>query len=137
MIRSRSVLIAPVFMALAVLPACGGDSGPSARDQAFCKEIEQLDQLDIETDIGAAADILNDLATKAPSDEVRDALNLIAPIFEQLATADQNDAEVMGEIFAMMSSPEIAAASEVLDRYGSEVCGFEDTEDTNPAESTP
>lgn len=124
----RTRILAPLLIApIMVLPACGGDSGSSSNDKAFCQEIEQLEQLDIETDIAAAAEILSDLASRAPDDEVRDALRVIAPIFEKLSTADQSDSAVMQEIFEMMSSPEVTAASEVLDRYGSEVCGFEDS----------
>jgi hypothetical protein len=70
--------------------------------------------------------MLVDLAKKAPNEDVRDALELIAPIFEQLSAVDENDATAMQEIFEMMSSPDVTAATEVLDRYGSDVCGFDD-----------
>lgn len=134
MSRHMRLVTLPFLAASVFLPACGGDSGPSSSDADFCREIEQLENLNIETDIAAAADILSDLAEKAPNDDVRGALELIAPIFEQLSTVDQNDAAAMQEIFEMMSSPEVTAASEVLDRYGSDVCGFDDnnSESTSP-----
>lgn len=130
--------IVPLLAAVVVLPACGGDSNPAtSADEAFCNEIEKLDDIDLENDVSSAAEILNDLATKAPDDDVRDALLVIAPIFERLSTADQTDANLMNDIFELMSSEEVTAASEVLDRYGTEVCGFEDSSESTPGESTP
>ncbi|MEN9802778.1 MAG: hypothetical protein RLZ37_1903 [Actinomycetota bacterium] len=96
-----------------------------------------MENLDIETDIASAAEILVELAEKAPNAEVRDALGVIAPIFERLGSVDQTDETAMTEILDAMSSPEVNAASEVLDRYGSDVCGFDDAEDSTSTDSTP
>ena len=96
-----------------------------------------MENLDIETDIAAAAEILVELAQKAPNAEVRDALGVIAPIFERLGSVDQTDETAMMEILEEMSSPEVTAASEVLDRYGSDVCGFDDTDDSMSTDTTP
>jgi len=137
MTRHGKTLLVPVLISSALLAACGGDSGSSSSDEAFCKEIEQLENLDIETDIAAAAEILADLAQKAPNAEVRDALGLIAPIFERLGSVDQADESAMMAILDEMSSPEVNAASEVLDTYGSEVCGFDDAEDSASTDTTP
>lgn len=123
-----------VALSCLVLASCGGESGTSAVDESFCKEVEKLDQLDIETDIAAAAGILSELAQKAPSDEVRDALNTIAPIFERLSTVDENDATALSEIAQLMSSPEVTQASAVLERYGAEVCKFPESTDTTPSD---
>lgn len=130
--RLPRVIIGPFCASALLLSACGGDSAPASADDAFCREIEKLDDIDIETDMSAAVDILSDLAGKAPNEEVRDALGLIAPIFQELSMVDENDASAMTEIFAKMSSPEVTAAIEVLDRYGTDVCGFNVTEDSAP-----
>lgn len=134
MIRHARVFVLPLFAGALALPACGGDSPASSSDEAFCQEIERLDELDIEEDIASAAEILGDLAKKAPNDEVRNALELIAPIFQRLSEVDEADVTAMQEIFALMSSPEVTAASDVLDRYGSDVCGFDQagSSDTTP-----
>jgi len=135
MTRHGKTLLVPVLISSALLAACGGDSGSSSSDEAFCKEIEQLENLDIETDI--AAEILAELAQNASNAEVRDALDLIAPIFERPGSIDQADESAMMAILDEMSSPEVNAASEVLDTYGSEVCGFDDAEDSASTDTTP
>ena len=137
MIRRRKTLVVPFLIAAGLLSACGGDSGSSSSDEAFCKEIEQLENLDIETDIASAAEILVELAEKAPNAEVRDALGVIAPIFERLGSVDQTDETAMMEVAQEISSPEVNAAIEVLDRYGSDVCGFDDSEDSTSTDTTP
>lgn len=137
MSRIPHLVLAPLVTASLALSACGGDSSTPSGDAAFCKDIEKLDDIDLGDDIGAAAGILTDLAEKAPNDEIRDALLVIAPIFEQLANTDQADAEAMSGILEMMSSPEVTAASEVLDRFGTDICGFEDTSESTPNESAP
>lgn len=137
MIRRRTTLVVPFLIAAGLLSACGGDSGSSSIDEAFCKEIEQLENLDIETDTAEAAEILVELAKQAPNAEVRDALGVIAPIFERLGSVDQTDETAMMEILDAMSSPEVNAASEVLDRYGSDVCGFDDANDSTSTDTAP
>jgi len=137
MIRRRKTLVVPFLIAAGLLSACGGDSGSSSIDEAFCKEIEQLENLDIETDTAEAAEILVELAKQAPNAEVRDALGVIAPIFERLGSVDQTDETAMMEILDAMSSPEVNAASEVLDRYGSDVCGFDDANDSTSTDTAP
>jgi hypothetical protein len=137
MIRISKVVLVPALVATTLLSACGGDSGSSSDDEAFCQEIEQLENLDIETDIAAAAEILAELADKAPNNEVRDALRVIAPIFEQLSSVDQNDETAMMEVLESMSSPEVTEASEVLDRYGSDVCGFDDSDNSTSTDAMP
>lgn len=139
--RKTILVLAPCLASLAFLPGCGGDSGgtftgrASTSDKAFCQEIEQLDSLDIQTDIAKAADILAELARKAPNSEVRNALNVIAPIFAKISTVDQNDPNAMQEILASMSSPDVQAASQVLDRYGKDICGFTSSGDSVPGDS--
>lgn len=68
---------------------------------------------------------------------MRDALGVIAPIFERIGSVDQTDETAMMEVAQEISSPEVNAASEVLDRYGSDVCGFDDSEDSTSADTTP
>lgn len=131
MLRIRRALLTPLFCVLATT-ACGGGSQASNSEQAFCDEIEKLDSLDFDSNVDSAAKILMDLAKKAPSDEIRNALGVIAPIFDQLAEADPNDPNAMNEIFEMMSSPEVASASEVLESFSTDICGFEDSQDSTP-----
>lgn len=128
----RRTVLAPIIVAIFALPACGGDSGGSAADQAFCGEIKKLDSLDFQSNIGSLASILTDLAKKAPTDELRDALGVITPIFEELNSADPSDPAAMSKILELLSSPEVTAASDVLDKYGTEVCGFQGSSDTTP-----
>lgn len=140
--RVRSLVLSVAVCGIVLTSCGGGDSTPSV-DKAFCKDIEQLDELDVQTDIGAAARILTELAAKAPNADVRGALELIAPIFTKMSEVDQNDQQAMSEILSMMSSPEIEAASKTLNKYGTEVCGFDNASgsaapDTNaPSSEAP
>ena len=137
MFRSGKTLLTPILITTALLSGCGGDSGSSSSDEAFCKEVQRLENFDIEADFVAAAEVLGELAKKAPNGEVRDALGVIAPIFERIGSVDQTDETAMMEVAQEISSPEVNAAIEVLDRYGSDVCGFDDSEDSTSADTTP
>lgn len=127
MIR-RILAVAPLFV-LAALTACGGDSSGSSSgamsDEEFCGEVERLNASDPSDDLDLALRILGDLADKAPNAEVRDALQAIGPVMEEMSNIDESDPEAMARAFELMFSPELVKAGEVLNEYSSEVCGFE------------
>lgn len=110
---------------LTYLSACGSSSDSQAMSDAeFCQEIERLESAEPTNDIGGAVDILRELVKKAPNDEVREALKVLQPAFEELANIDENDPEAMSGFFELLTDEKIVAASETLDQYSTEVCGF-------------
>lgn len=117
------------LVVLAILAACGGDSSGSSSgsmsDEDFCREVERLNSTDPGSDVDAALGILSGLADKAPNDEVREALQAIGPVIEEMSNIDESDPEAMARAFELMFSPELVKAGEVLNAYSSEVCGFE------------
>ena len=62
---------------------------------------------------------------------MREALQVMQPAFEKLAEIDENDPEAMSSFFELMMDEDIVAASEVLESYITNVCGFTDENATN------
>ena len=121
-----------VAASLAFMAACGSSGGSSAlSDAEFCREIERLEETEPTNDIRGAAIILADLVNKAPNPEMREALQVMQPAFEKLAEIDENDPEAMSSFFELMMDEDIVAASEVLESYITNVCGFTDENATN------
>lgn len=106
-----------------------GSSGNSAAlsDAEFCQEIARMEAIEPTNDIGGAVDILRDLIAKAPNAEVRKALEVMEPAFEELGKLDQNDPEAMSSFFDLLLDEKIVAAGETLDRYTEEICQFTDS----------
>ncbi|MFM1752452.1 MAG: hypothetical protein RL119_1414 [Actinomycetota bacterium] len=116
---------------LTYLTACGSSAdSQTMSDAEFCQEIERLESAEPTNDIGGAVDILRDLVEKAPNTDVREALKVLQPAFEELANIDENDPEAMSGFFELLTDKKIVAASETLDRYSTEVCGFTNEDGT-------
>lgn len=124
------------MVALASLTSCGGSGDSdqaSGKDNEFCSELRRLENEPDTSDPAAALEALAGLADKAPNDKVRDALESLAPIIEQLSSADVTDEEAFGTFLGLAFSPEFQKAGKVLEEYSVEVCGFEpsDSESTD------
>lgn len=138
-VKTRFRVTSRVVASLLVVAAtsCGGDSGGSGgpaamSDDEFCREVERLNSTDPASDLDTALTILEDLGTKAPNKEVRDALAAIRPVIEEMSQIDESDPEAMSRAFELMFSPELVKAGEILNAYSSDVCGLESAT-TDPA----
>ena len=121
-----------VVASLVLVAACSSSNGEDAlSDAEFCREIERLEETEPDNDIRGAAIILADLVNNAPNSEVRQALQVMQPAFEKLASIDENDPEAMSRFFDLMMDEDIVTAGEVLDRYITDVCGFTDQATTD------
>lgn len=126
--RSLSILFAVLAL---VLAACGDDDGPSGSDggamsdQEFCALIEEMENQADDGDELESFAVFGQIARRAPNNEVRDALLKFAEIAEELDGLDEDDPEAMGVMFGLMLDPEVQAASESIENYVSDVCGFD------------
>lgn len=112
--------------------SCGGDdsgSGSAAlSDEEFCLEVAALDGLN--PDVGDMAEVvttIEDLAAKAPNDELRDAMLALVPVMTMLSEIDENDPDAMNKVMEVMMDPEVMAAGELIEKYSSETCGIDDS----------
>jgi len=112
-----------------VLGACGGDDSSNANSspvsiEEFCDQIEALDVAGDPDDIASALGALKDLASAAPTKELRDALNTMLPLLESVSEIDESDPNAFAEVMSMMMDPAIMEAGTVLEDFGAEECGF-------------
>lgn len=104
----------------------GGSGGKSLSDEEFCAEIEALDDVDPSVDdMADVVTMIEDLADKAPNDELRDAMLALVPVMSALADIDENDPDAMNEVMEIMMDPEVLAAGELIETYSTETCGIE------------
>lgn len=123
----RRLDLGVITASLFFIASCGSSNDSTAlSDAEFCQEIERLESVEPTNDISGAIVILRDLIDKAPNPEVRNALKVLEPTFENFATIDENDPEAMSRFFEVLMDDKIVAASEVLDRYSTDVCGLTD-----------
>lgn len=122
--------------AAALLVACGGDGGSSTGSdgalggsavsiEEFCDKIDALESAVAPDDLGAAVIAIQGLVDSAPTPEVRDALETLLPVLTEMTDVDENDPDAFARLMAMAMDPKIAAAGEVLERFGTEQCGFD------------
>lgn len=133
--RVLSSLVAGAGALALLLAACGGDDGGSAAsDEEFCAELAALEEADAggdgsdELDAEALAQ-LQDLADRAPNEDLRTAIETLGDIAEQMSDLDEDDPEAFGQVMALMFDPEVISAGETLDTYMVDVCGM-DPDDT-------
>ncbi|MTA28360.1 MAG: hypothetical protein F2562_05825 [Actinobacteria bacterium] len=128
---SKRTLTALTICLALVGVSCGGDSGSGSAalsDEEFCLEVAALDGMN--PDVGDMAEIvttIEDLAAKAPSDELRDAMLALVPVMTMLSEIDENDPEAMNKVMEVMMDPEVMAAGELIEKYSSETCGIDDS----------
>jgi hypothetical protein len=136
----RSVSIFSVLL-LTIGVSCGGDdgggSGSALSDEQFCSEVSALDEMDPSADdLSGMVTIIEDLAAKAPNDELRDAMLVLAPVITEMGKVDENDEDAMTKLMEIMMDPEVIAAGELIEKYSSETCGIdESSDDTNGGSS--
>lgn len=125
----RSVLAVSTIGVGSLLTACGGDDGASGGKsdavsiEEFCTKIDGLATAEPD-DIGAAVAAIQGLVVSAPTDEVRDALEILIPVLARLSAIDENDPDAIGEMMELALDPKIMEASAVLETFGAEECGF-------------
>lgn len=122
----KSFRICALVSVLAVVASCGGGNGSSTADTEFCDYLRTLEDIDPEAAPDDALAAIDDIIDRAPQGEVKGALQDLRPIFEAMTNIDPNDEAAFGEMMSLMFDPKIIAAGEVLEKYGAEVCGFED-----------
>ena len=128
---SKRTLTALTICLALVGVSCGGDSGSGSAalsDEEFCLEVAALDGMN--PDVGDMAEIvttIEDLAAKAPSDELRDAMLALVPVMTMLSEIDENDPDAMNKVMEVMMDPEVMAAGELIEKYSSETCGIDDS----------
>ena len=124
--RIRSSLIA--LAVLSPLVSCGGDDSGAGSSpvsvEEFCAQIEALDAAGDPDDMASALGALKDLASAAPTKELRDALNTMLPLLESMSEIDESDPNAFAEVMSMMMDPAIMEAGTVLEDFGAEECGF-------------
>jgi hypothetical protein len=127
--RLRPALALLSIGAASLLVACGGDEGSSGGDGAasieeFCDRISALESAVEPDDIGAAVAAIEGLVDAAPTAEVRDALETLVPVLSRMGAIDENDPDAIGELMGLAMDPEVMEASAVLEKFGTEECGF-------------
>lgn len=145
----RTLTALSICLALVGVSCGGGDSGSGSAalsDEEFCVELTALDGMN--PDVGDMAEIvttIEDLAAKAPSDELRDAMLALVPVMTMLSEIDENNPDAMNKVMEVMMDPEVMAAGELIEKYSSETCGIDDSagdesssgsSDTMPTEGT-
>ncbi|MEX2628284.1 MAG: hypothetical protein WD225_15465 [Ilumatobacteraceae bacterium] len=128
----RTRRIAGLMVSGALLTAaCGGDDDALSDDE-FCERMEQVEEeFEEDPDDELDAEDLNrlaDLATSAPNDEIRDALNTFGEFAERLEGVDEDDPEAFGEAMSIVFDPEFTSAFESLEEYLVGTCGYDESE---------
>jgi hypothetical protein len=150
----RTFVALACFGALFALAACGaassaaGDDADTASsdvggttadrrpdDEAFCDVLGEstalanaftdptTDPAEVDESFVRLADLFGRLAELAP-EEVRDDVALVADAIIAVNTAPTDDPDALSEALDVAMSPEVAKATEVVGRYGVEVCGM-------------
>jgi hypothetical protein len=126
--------------------ACGGgdSSGSALTDEAFCAKVAAMENMDPSgDDITAVTDALEELAAAAPTKELREALETLGPVMTAMSGIDENDPDAMNKAFEVMMDPEVIAAGELIEKYSSETCGIETTDESTdealgePSDTSP
>ena len=125
-----------LFSVVAVAPSCGGGGESSTSEADFCEYLSTLEDIDPEAAPDDAVAAIDQIIDRAPDGEIKGALEDLRPIFEAMVNIDPNDEAAFGEIMSLMFDPKVIAAGEVLEKYGTEVCGFEDTSSDSPADTS-
>lgn len=126
-----------VLSVIAVASSCGGGGGDSSSsaDSDFCEYLRTLEDIDPEAAPDDALAAIDQIIDRAPDGEIKGALEDLRPIFESMVNIDPNNEEAFTEMMSLMFDPKVIAAGEVLEKYGADVCGFEDTSGDSPADT--
>ena len=94
-------------------------------DDEFCEMMADMEDEAGDLDDPEAFALFAQIARQAPNAELRDAMMTVAEAFEGLEGLDEDDPEAMLAVFALLGDADFMAAGETIDRYMSEVCGFD------------
>lgn len=132
----RLIRVLALASVVAVSSSCGGSDGGSATSDAeFCEYLRTLENIDPEAAPDDALTAIDEIIDRAPNSNVEGALRDLRPIFELMTTLDPNDEAAFGEMMSIMFDPKVVAAGAVLEEYGNDVCGFEDSNLDQPADT--
>lgn len=138
--KHRLLVIVPICLATFAV-SCGGDDGGFGSNalstEEFCDKVSSLDSMTGETpeELAAAMKIFRELASDAPTAELRDAMKALLPIVEQMSTVDENDPEAFSKVMELMMDPAVIAAGSVLEEFSTTECGMS-SEDTSISDDT-
>lgn len=120
---------------VSILPACGGDDSDTAAvgETDFCSLVMQtsfaaLAAGDDEFDTGFYR-ALGDLADRAPTEELRAAMDAFADYADKVAALDPDDPDDMWEYFGLHGEESFIDANDALNTYLEEVCEFSNAAD--------
>ena len=127
--RTTSFLASTILSSVLLVGACGGDDSSKANSspvsiEEFCGQIEALDAAGDPDDMASAIGALEDLVSAAPTKELREALDTMIPLLQNMADIDESDPNAFAEVMSMMMDPAIIEAGTVLEEFGAEECGF-------------
>jgi len=147
--RPNLLVLAPLCLATFAV-SCGGDDGGFGSNtlstEEFCDKAASLDAMTGESpeELAAATKVFQELASDAPTAELRDAMKALLPVIEQMSTVDENDPEAFSKVMELLMDPAVIAAGTVLEEFSTTECGIssedssssDETMPSDPAEST-
>lgn len=101
-------------------------------DAEFCEYVATVEEADFENEPDQVLAALDTMIDRAPNKDMERALKKLREVISKMSSTDASDAtdeEAFNEIMGLMFDPEVIAASETIETYSTEVCGF-------PADST-
>jgi hypothetical protein len=127
--------LAGTLLLTAGLAACGDDDDTLTTEE-FCEHLEEMEEVDngdlmMDNDIDEVLDAIDELVAVAP-DEVRDDLQIMRDKLAEFddLDIDEDDPEAAFEAFmTIVFDPEFLAATERLEEFAVEECGFEPSDD--------
>lgn len=121
--------------AVSILPACGGDDGDTgaAGETDFCALVMQTSLAayaasddEFETGFYRA---LGELADRAPTDELRTAMEAFAEYADKTADLDPDDPEHMWDAIELLGEQSFIDANDALNTYLEVDCNFSNAAD--------
>jgi hypothetical protein len=105
------------------------DEGGGGSVEEFCEFLRESEdsEIDINEDPEAAAEAMETMRELAP-EEIREDIEVLLDVMEQLAELDEDDPDAMGAVFGLFFQPDVMAAAENLEDFGVDECGLEPTE---------
>lgn len=138
--RPNLLVLAPLCLATFAV-SCGGEDGGfgsnSLSTEEFCDKVASLDAMTGESpeELAEATKVFQELASDAPTADLRDAMNALLPVIEQMSTVDENDPEAFSKVMELMMDPAVIAAGTVLEEFSTTECGMS-SEDTSSSDDT-
>ena len=126
-LRPIRLLVALLGAIALITGACGDDDsgGAAMSDDEFCEMLADMEDEVDDLDDPEAFALLGEVARQAPNAELREAMITIAEIAEEFEDLDEDDPAAMMAVFALFGDAEFMEAAETIDRYMTEVCGFD------------